>query len=52
MARTKPETLAGVAALPEHTRRDYSSDEENEDWIAIALKTVAVAFAQMTRDPA
>jgi hypothetical protein len=52
MARTKPKTLAGVAALAEYTRRDYSSDKENEDWIVIALKTVAVALAQMNRDPA
>jgi hypothetical protein len=47
MARTTPETLAGVAALVDYTRRDYSRDEENEDWIAIALKTIAASLDRM-----
>jgi hypothetical protein len=45
MARTKPTTLAGVAALVAYTRRDMMKNpSELSDWIPIALKTVAAAL--------
>ena len=47
MARTEPKTLAGVAALAEHIQQNYT-DEMNEDWATVALKTIAVALTRMT----
>ena len=45
MARTKPTTLAGAAALVAYTRRDMMKDpSELSGWIPIALKTVAAAL--------
>jgi hypothetical protein len=45
MARTKPTTLAGAAALVAYTRRDMMKNpSELSDWIPIALKTVAAAL--------
>ena len=45
MARTKPTTMAGAAAMITYTRRDIMKGEV--DWQMVALKTVAVALAQM-----
>jgi hypothetical protein len=50
MARTKPTTIPGAAALIAHTRREIkaASDRENwEDWVPTALKTVADALGRM-----
>jgi hypothetical protein len=51
MARTKPTTLAGAAALVDYTQRNYT-DEDNEDWAEVALKTVAVSLARMNQEAA
>ena len=51
MARTKPKTLAGVAAPADYLWRNYSEgkiDECDEEWVTIALKTVAVSLARMS----
>jgi hypothetical protein len=45
MARTKPATPAGAAALIAYTRRDIMEGEV--DWQMVALKTVASALARM-----
>ncbi|MGB6325831.1 MAG: hypothetical protein WBG11_08665, partial [Methylocella sp.] len=45
MARTKPATLAGAAALIAYTRRDIMEGEV--DWQMVALKTVAVTLTRM-----
>jgi hypothetical protein len=45
MARTKPTTAAGAAAMLTHARREINRDSESaEDWVTIALKTVAAAL--------
>jgi hypothetical protein len=49
MARTKPTTPAGAAALIAHTRHEIEagSGRENwEDWVPTALKTVAAALTR------
>jgi len=46
LARRKPRTLAGVAALLDYTRQSYT-DEINEVWAAIAFKTCAAALNRM-----
>jgi hypothetical protein len=51
MARTKPTTPAGAAALIAYVVRDLE-DVALEDWHSAALKTVAVCLAQMTREVA
>jgi hypothetical protein len=43
VARTKPTTLAGEAALINYARRDLSG----ADWQIVALKTAAVALARI-----
>jgi hypothetical protein len=50
MARTKPTTPAGAAAMIAHARREIEapSDGHYGDWVMIALKTVAVALTRMT----
>jgi hypothetical protein len=45
MARTKPTTLAGAAALISYTRRDIMEGEV--DWQMVALKTAASALTRM-----
>jgi hypothetical protein len=48
MARMMPTTLAGAAALIAHIQREaMASFDDAEDWLAPALKTVAVALARM-----
>jgi hypothetical protein len=47
MARTKPTTPAGAAAMIAYTRRDIM--EGGVDWQMVALKTVAVALVRMTQ---
>jgi hypothetical protein len=49
MARTKPATVAGAAAMVDHARRDLEapSDGHYGDWVTIALKTVAAALVRM-----
>jgi hypothetical protein len=50
MARTKPATIAGTAAMITHIRHEIgarSNREVWEDWIPTALKTVAAALARM-----
>jgi hypothetical protein len=47
MARTKPTTLAGAAALIAYARREITGAYDMEGWLAPALKTVAVALARM-----
>jgi hypothetical protein len=45
MARTTPESSAGAAAMITHARREICRDHESaEDWVTIALKTVAAAL--------
>jgi len=46
LARMKPRTLAGAAALLDYTRQSYT-DESNEDWAKIAFKTCAAALNRM-----
>jgi hypothetical protein len=46
MARAKPTTPAGAAALIAYTRRDIIEGEV--DWQMVALKKVAAALVQMT----
>jgi len=48
MARTKPTTLTGAAALVAYTRRDLM-DAPDPDWPMVALKTVAVALVRLTQ---
>lgn len=48
MARTKPTTAAGAAALITYLRRDM--DSGSTDWHDVALKTLASALTQMSRD--
>jgi hypothetical protein len=55
MARMKPKTLAGLAALAYYLQLNYSTgeiDEINEDWAVIALKAVATALARMNKEAA
>ena len=51
MARTKPTTISGAAALIAHTRHEIKTGAEVdwEDWVTIALKTVADTLVQMTQ---
>ena len=51
MARTKPTTPAGAAALVSYVRRDLE-DVELEGWHSTALKTVATALARMSGEAA
>jgi hypothetical protein len=42
MARTKPTTPAGAAALLAHARREFvAASDSIDDWLPVALKTVA-----------
>lgn len=50
MARTKPTTPAGAAALVEYARRDIVDQIDN--WPIIALKTIATALASMYAEAA
>jgi hypothetical protein len=44
MALTKPTTLAGVAALLDHARRELvAASDSIEDWLPAAFKTAADA---------
>jgi hypothetical protein len=50
MARTKPATVAGAAAMVDHARREIeapSDDGYRGAWATIALKTAASALARM-----
>jgi hypothetical protein len=50
LARTKPTTPAGAAALIAHIRHEieaHSGRENWEDWVPTALKTVAAALVRM-----
>ena len=49
MARTKPTTISGAAAMIAHIRREIEagSEEDWEDWVPTALKTVADALGRM-----
>jgi hypothetical protein len=47
MARTKPATLAGAAALVDYARRDINIGKNTTGWPKIALKTVSTALAGM-----
>jgi hypothetical protein len=49
MARTKPTTPQGAAALITHARREIvdSNCEDFDDWVPTALKTVAAALTRM-----
>jgi hypothetical protein len=45
MARIKPQSSAGAAAMITHVRREICRDSESaEGWVTIALKTVAAAL--------
>ncbi|MDQ6869993.1 MAG: hypothetical protein M3178_17170 [Pseudomonadota bacterium] len=50
MARTKPTTPAGAAALIAYTRRDIMEGEV--DWQMVALKTAASALTRMGQEAA
>jgi hypothetical protein len=54
MARTKPTTISGAAALIAHTRHEIKtgSEQDWEDWVTTALKTVADALTRMSQEPA
>jgi hypothetical protein len=52
MARTKPVTLAGAAALIGYTRRDILIGESTIGWPEVALKTVAAALVRMNPEAA
>jgi hypothetical protein len=49
MARTKPTTISGAAAMIAHIRREIEagSEEDWEDWVPTALKTVTDALGRM-----
>jgi hypothetical protein len=49
LARTKPTSPAGAAALIAHTRREIEagSEEDWEDWVPTALKTVTDALGRL-----
>jgi hypothetical protein len=48
MARTKPTTAAGTAAMIAHARRAIVARSDGvEDWLATALKTAASALTRM-----
>jgi hypothetical protein len=49
MARTKPATVAGAAAMVDHARREIEapSDGCRGAWVTIALKTAASALVRM-----
>jgi hypothetical protein len=54
-ARTKPTTIAGVAALIGHIRHEINvvSDREIwEDWVPTAVKTAASSLTRMGREAA
>jgi hypothetical protein len=53
MARTKPATLAGAAAMIAHIQRGVAAASDNvEDWTPTALKTVTSALTRMGREAA
>jgi hypothetical protein len=49
MARTTPTTPSGMAALISYVRRALKTEREVDwqDWVPLALKTVAAALARM-----
>jgi hypothetical protein len=48
MARTKPTTTSGAAAMIAHASRELEAASDSiEDWLPVALKTVAVALVRM-----
>ena len=48
MARTKPTTTAGAAAMINHIQCEIEARSDSvEDWLATALKTVAGALVRM-----
>jgi hypothetical protein len=50
MARTKPTTLAGLAAMIDHIQREVSAGSDNvEDWLPNALKTAAAVADALGR---
>jgi hypothetical protein len=51
MARVKPTTQAGAAAMVDHARRELEtpSDGYYGDWVTTALKTAASALVRMSR---
>jgi hypothetical protein len=51
LARTKPTTLAGVAALAAYLHRNYT-DEINEDWAEVSFKVVASVLTRMSKEAA
>jgi hypothetical protein len=53
VARTTPTSPAGAAALITHTRSEIEpTDDWQEDWVPVALKTVAGALSRMGRETA
>jgi hypothetical protein len=48
MARTKPTTTSGAAAMIAHASRELEAASDSiEDWLPVALKTVAAALVRM-----
>jgi hypothetical protein len=52
MARTKPTTPAGAAALVSYVRREIETLGGISEWQMPALKTVAAALVRMNKEPA
>jgi hypothetical protein len=52
MARTKPVTPAGAAALIDYARRDIDIGESVIGWPTVALKTVVRALTGMNAEAA
>jgi hypothetical protein len=47
MARTKPATISGAAAMIAHIRRGAAGASEIEDWVITALTTASAALTRL-----
>jgi hypothetical protein len=47
MARTKPATISGAAAMIAHIRRETAGASEIEDWVITALTTASAALTRL-----
>ncbi len=46
LARTKPTTTSGAAAMIGHVRRETKGASEIENWVPLALKTAVAALTR------
>jgi hypothetical protein len=53
MARVSPTTIVGAAAMIAHARREIMTGtvEDWDDWVPLALKTIAAALVRLTPSP-